>query len=129
MAKKKTKSKPNMGRLKQAVPPKTYETWVRMLKLLVPHGRTQRLAVVVAGMLQHAAHQGKRGGKITELLVDAEDDGPYGKSAAAVTRLVEGLFKDARVKWKRTSARGERYSIAEEAVREFFAWYNMPWEE
>ena len=32
----------------------TYEVWVSMLRKLVPDGRTHRLAVMLAGMLQYA---------------------------------------------------------------------------
>src|SRR6266478_3536549 len=32
----------------------TYKVWVRMLRELVPDGRTHRLAVMLAGMLQYA---------------------------------------------------------------------------
>ena len=32
-----------------------YSAWVRMLRELVPDGRTHRLAVVVAGMLQYGS--------------------------------------------------------------------------
>lgn len=38
------------------------------------------------------------------------------------------LFKDAKVRFERTSARGNRYSIAEDAYTEFIHWYDMPWE-
>ena len=37
-------------------------------------------------------------------------------------------LKDAKVKFKRTDRRGNRYSIAEEAVYQFFHWEDMPWE-
>ena len=33
----------------------TYEVWVRMLRELVPDGRTHRLSVMLAGMLHYAA--------------------------------------------------------------------------
>jgi hypothetical protein len=32
---------------------KTYSVWVEMLRTLVPEGRTHRLSVVIAGMLQY----------------------------------------------------------------------------
>jgi len=32
------------------------------------------------------------------------------------------------VNWKRTNARGESYSIAEESMEEFLRWNFMPWE-
>ena len=38
------------------------------------------------------------------------------------------LFKDAKVRFERTSARGAKYSLAEEAYEEFIHWFDMPWE-
>ena len=40
--------------LKQVVGARTYGVWTEMLKTLVPGGRTHRLSVVVAAMLQNA---------------------------------------------------------------------------
>ena len=41
--------------LRAVVGTETYEAWVRLLRKLVPDGRTHRLAVMVAGMLHYAA--------------------------------------------------------------------------
>ena len=43
--------------LKSLVGAKTYKVWVDMVQSLVPHGRTHRLAPLVAGMLHHALAQ------------------------------------------------------------------------
>jgi len=40
--------------IKDVVGSKIYNVWIEMLKRLVPHGRTHRLSVVVASMLQVA---------------------------------------------------------------------------
>ena len=40
--------------MKAVVGAKIYNVWLDMLKSLVPHGRTHRLSVMVAGMLQYA---------------------------------------------------------------------------
>ena len=124
----KTRRNPKSSALEQAVGKEVYRTWVSMLKKLVPYGRTHRLAVVVAAMLQHASMQGKRGEEIGALLADLEEDGEYGDTAKQALRLVQDLFKDAGVKWKRKSSRGEDYSVAAEAIREYIAWDNYPWE-
>lgn len=124
----KSKTK-NLTRLEDAVDKQVYETWISMLKELVPGGRTHRLAVVVASMLQYASRQNTRKGKaVAELLQAAEEDGDYGDTADSVAKLVEGLFKDAKVKSKRTSSRGQSYSIIDDAIEEFVAWHNRPWE-
>jgi hypothetical protein len=38
--------------VKSVVGTKAYNVWLDMLRCLVPHGRTHRLSVLVAGMLQ-----------------------------------------------------------------------------
>ena len=38
------------------------------------------------------------------------------------------LFKDAKVRFERTSARGTKYSLAEDSYEEFIHWFDMPWE-
>ena len=40
--------------LEEVVGKETYALWVDMLRSLVPDGRTHRLSVLVAGMLQYA---------------------------------------------------------------------------
>ena len=113
----------------------TYTVWVRMLKGLVPSGRTHRLSVVLAGMLQYAA------GVAEPDQEEAEDDSSLASSLIQATEASEPnevedlihdavvqLFKDAKVQFERTSARGTKYSIAEEAYAEFIHWYDMPWE-
>jgi hypothetical protein len=39
--------------LQDVVGEKAYSVWVEMLRTLVPEGRTHRLSVVIAGMLQY----------------------------------------------------------------------------
>ena len=38
------------------------------------------------------------------------------------------LFKDAKVRFERTNAHGDKYSLAEDSYEEFIHWFNMPWE-
>lgn len=114
--------------LESAVGKEVYRTWVSMLKKLVPQGRTHRLGVLVAAMLQFACCQGKKSKSLIALLSEADEDGEYGEAAADILRVVQTLFKDAGVKSKRRSARGEDYSVAEEAVQQYLAWHNYPWE-
>lgn len=42
--------------------------------------------------------------------------------------LLTHLFRAAKVSATRVSARGERYSIIDGALREFVTWEHMPWE-
>lgn len=110
----------------------TYKVWVQMLSELVPEGRTHRLALLVAGMLQYAA-------QVAE--VDEDSDDPLahafttmyeaydaGSVPKVIYRSAEQLFFDANVAYDRHSSRGTHYSILEEALEEFVRWHDMPWE-
>lgn len=124
-----------------------YRVWTDMLHCLVPQGRTHRLAPLVAAMLRFAAerafrkHRGRPPkGSLAEALVfaeefreggeDAEDLGttPPGPARALLSAGTVRLFRDAKVKHSRTSARGDRYSIVDAALEEYHRWFAMPWE-
>ncbi len=124
-----------MRSLQTVVGEATYEVWTTMLRRLVPGGRTHRIALVVAGMLQYA-----------ELVATDEPEGELATNSVArslrltselysldevrseIGDVTAQLFKDAGVSFVRTNARGEQYSIAEAAWSEFLRWYDMPWE-
>jgi hypothetical protein len=61
-------------------------------------------------------------------LISANETGDPSEIEDLIGDVVAQLFKDAGVEHKRVSARGQSYSIAEEAYNEFAAWFNMPWE-
>jgi hypothetical protein len=120
--------------LKTIVGQQVYTTWTKMLRALVPDGRTHRIAPMVAGMLQYAttvAYE-KYGGDPEDgsaaqaLLASEEFYDP--EQAVEVLELLEQLFQDAGVEYARVSSRGDRYSVIESAVYEFIHWYDMPWE-
>jgi len=123
----------NHRSLKPLVGEQTYAVWIEMLKQLVPQGRTHRLAVVIAGMLQYASqvaskksgNNPKEGSVEASLLFAGELD--EDESSAALAGIIEQLFQDAKVPHARTSRRGEGYSIIDESVREFIHWHDMPW--
>ena len=121
--------------LHDVVGPQTYAVWVDMLLSLVQNGRTHRLAPLIAGMLQHAAviadakvdeHQVE--GTAADTLRKAEEVDDPEEVNALLLGMIDRLFTDAGVSYRRTSARGEGYSIADEILYEYFHWYNMPWE-
>ncbi|MGB9701021.1 MAG: hypothetical protein ACPL5I_16735 [Thermodesulfobacteriota bacterium] len=120
--------------IRDIVGAKYYNAWMDMLKRLVPHGRTHRLSVVVAAMLQvtHQIALEKEGSnykakKLYEIFESAyEHEEEYG--LRPLLELTEGLFKDAKVHFKRVNRKGQSYSIAEEAVYQFLNWESMPWE-
>ncbi len=128
------KTKSEEAQLEQLVGEQVYAVWIDMLRRLVPDGRTHRLAPTIAAMLQYAAvialeKQDKRPkkGSAAYCLIEADEMGPD-EAEELLMPLVSKLFKDARVKYARTSASGEDYSIATETIREYVEWFNMPWE-
>jgi hypothetical protein len=120
--------------IKTVVGSKNYNVWVEMLKRLVPYGRTHRLCVVVAGMLQviHNIAQEKErsNAKAKELsaIFESAYDHDEESGIDPLLSITEQLFKDAGVRFKRVNSKGKGYSIAEEAVYEFLNWEAMPWE-
>src|SRR5512136_817673 len=121
--------------LQDVVGPEIYAIWVDMLRRLVPEGRTHRLSVLVAGMLQYAyliaaenQDDDVEGGSVAQALLDSGDGDDPEEVAEYLYDIVDQLFRDAKVKHKRTSARGEDYSIAESALEEYVSWFDMPWE-
>ncbi len=124
-----------------------YRVWADMLHCLVPEGRTHRLAPLVAGMLRFAAdrafrkHRGRPPkGSLAEALVigeelDEDEEGPLdlgttppGPARTLLSAATVRLFRDAKVKCIRTSARGGRYTIIDPAIAEYHRWFAMPWE-
>mgnify|MGYP006296632755 CR=1 FL=1 len=112
-----------------------YSTWVDMLHSLVPQGRTHRLAVLIAGMLQYAVdeiyekHNGKpQEDTLEHALIMASESYDVDGALEYVEEMLQKLFKDAGVGYERVSARDQEYSIAENALYEFINWYSMPWE-
>ena len=108
-----------------------YKHWIDVLKKLVPYGRTHRLSVVVAGMMQYAWHVADRKSssikenKVFSAIDAAYDDHYYSRG---LVKIIASIFEEAGVKSKRVSSRGVSYSIAEEAADEYSRWDNMPWE-
>jgi len=121
--------------LEEVVSKETYTLWVDMLRRLVPDGRTHRLSVLVAGMLQYAyliaaenQDDDAEESPVAQALLDSSELGDPEEVAEHLYDVVDRLFKDAGVRHKRTSAQGEDYSIAENALEEYVSWFDMPWE-
>jgi hypothetical protein len=111
----------------------TYQVWVDMLRILVPGGRTHRLAPMLAGMLRYAAEQCARKGErhrrscpLGDALKDLEEGDDDAMVVVAVA--VQRLFRDAGVPTKRVSRDSESYSVVDTALHEFQRWGEMPWE-
>lgn len=123
--------------LQDVVGKETYAIWLDMLRELVPDGRTHRLSVVVAGMLQYALskaleikhrHRNEEEHSVAMSLIDAEEAGYPEAIKESIHDVVDRLFKDAGVEYERVSKRGEQYSIADEIYNEVASWYDYPWD-
>lgn len=117
--------------LQDVVGVQTYSTWVEMLRLLVPDGRTHRLAPLVAGMLQYAtliANESEEENTAVNSLQRAAEAYDPDEANDLLLPIIARLFADASVSYQRTNARGQGYSIAEEICYEYVHWDDMPWE-
>lgn len=121
--------------LQDVVGKETYDVWADMLRELVPNGRTHRLSVVVAGMLEYAVdksmqikHRNEEEHSVAMSLIDATDTSDPDSIKELIHDVVDRLFKDAGVEYQRVSKRGEHYSIADEIYNEFSGWYDYPWD-
>jgi len=121
--------------LQTVVDEETYAVWPNMLQRLVPGGRTHRIALMVAGMLQYATLvareqvEGDLGANsVVQSLLSASEMYNVNEVRSEIGDVTAQLFKDAGVSFVRANARGEQYSIAEAAWSEFLRWYDMPWE-
>jgi hypothetical protein len=120
--------------IKDVVGSKNYSVWLGMLKRLVPSGRTHRLSVVAASMLQLAYELAKEreesNAKARQLssIFECAREHDEENGMEPLLKITEQLFKDAGVGFKRVNRKGQRYSIAEEAVYQFLNWDAMPWE-
>ena len=135
MGKKRVRTEKEEATLESVVGASTYGVWLEMLKVLVPGGRTHRLAPLVAGMLQYSAERADqrlraapREGSVAAALLNASEHEEDGTPAGHLGELVERLFRDAGVKSRRVDRRGERYSVVAAAIQEFVRWDSMPWE-
>lgn len=120
--------------IKDVVGSKTYSVWLAMLKRLVPYGRTHRLSVVVASMLQVsyeiAQEKEESDAKARKLssIFESANEHDEENGIQPLLKIAEQLFRDAGVGFKRVNRKGMGYSIAEGAVYQFLNWDAMPWE-
>jgi hypothetical protein len=105
-----------------------------MLSRLVPDGRTHRLSILLAAMLQHALTLAEEldedeleEDSVALSLINANEMDPDGIKDE-LHDVMTRLFKDAGVTFDRVSKRGEPYSIADQAYDEFLRWYDYPWD-
>lgn len=116
-------------KLRDCVDQQTYQVWVDMLRLLGPSGRTQRISVLVAGMLQYAYELSMKNDKdeIVEYMIAAFEGG-YEETQELLFPMVKSLFKDASLGWEKINSKGQKYNLIESALDQLFRWHDMPWE-
>lgn len=121
--------------LQDVVGEETYSVWVDMLRTLVPDGRTHRLSVVIAGMLQYTfevaeeiENRNEDEHSVAMSIIDAAESGNPDDIKELIHDLVARLFDDAGVAYERISKRGQHYSIADEVYNEFASWFDYPWD-
>lgn len=116
--------------LRVIVGDEVYDLWVKMLKHLMPAGRTHRLRVLVASMLAYAstlacadegADDEHSPGHPLLLASEGVDDE---EANTLLKPMLTQLFEDAGAPYERVNRQGERYSIIREATMEFCRWYN-----
>jgi hypothetical protein len=115
---------------------KPYSAFVRMLKEIGPDARTHRISVVIAAMLRFALSNlppDYEHGTLAQALVSLDQE-PHlateeSEEYELMFDLIDELCREAGMRNLRESARGESYSIAENAIAEYAAWYDMPWED
>lgn len=121
---------------KEIIGAQSYSTFLRMLKEIGPDARTHRIGVVIAAMLRFALSKLSpdcEDGTLAQALVTLDED-PYlaaeqSEEYDLVFDLIDELCREAGMSNLRESARGTPYSIAENTIAEYIAWYNMPWED
>jgi len=120
--------------LQDVIGKETYAVWVDMLRELVPDGRTHRLSVFLAGMLQYALTIAENldedeleEDSVALSLINANEMSPD-EIRDELHDVMKRLFTDAGVTFNRVSKGGESYSIADEAYNEFASWFDYPWD-
>ena len=89
--------------IKEVVGSKNYSVWLGMLKRLVPHGRTHRLSVVVASMLQVAyeiaQEREESNAKARQLssIFESASEHDEENGIEPLLKITEQVFKDAGV--------------------------------
>ena len=121
---------------KEIVGNKTYSIFLKLLKDVGTDARTHRISVVIAAMLRFAVNNlpdDFGDGTLCQALLTLEEE-PYLAAEQSdeyelILDLIDELCREAGMINLRESARGESYSIAESAIAEYTAWFNMPWED
>ena len=121
---------------KDIIGAQSYSAFLRVLKEIGPDARTHRISVVIAVMLRFALSKlppDCEDGTLAQALLTLDQE-PHlateeSEEFELLFDLIDELCREAGMRNLRESARGESYSIAENAIAEYAAWYDMPWED
>ena len=121
---------------KEIVGDQHFSSFLTLLKEIGPDARTHRISVVIASILRFAVNQLPpecEDGSIAQALLVLDEE-PYlaheqSDEYELVYDLIDSLCTEVGMQNERESSRGESYSIAENAILEYVAWYSMPWED
>ncbi len=121
---------------KDIIGTQSYSTLLQVLKRIGPDARTHRISVVIAAMLRFAlsklpddCDEGTLGHALITLDEEPHLAAEDSEECELVSDLIDKLCREAGMRNRRESARGESYSIVENVIAEYTAWYNMPWED
>ena len=121
---------------KEIVGDQHFSSFLTLLKEIGPDARSHRISVVIASILRFAVNQLPaecEDGSIAQALLKLDEEPYLAHEQSDVNEmvfdLVDGLCSEANMMNERESARGEDYSIAENVILEYTAWYNLPWED
>ena len=113
-----------------------FKSFLELLKNIGPDARTHRISVVIASILRFAVNQLPPDcdhGTLSQALITLDEE-PYlaheqSDEYKLVYDVIDKLCIESGMQNERESSRGESYSIAENVILEYAAWYNMPWED
>ncbi len=121
---------------KEIIGDQQFLSFLALLRNIGLEARTHRISVVIASILRFAVNQlppDCEDGSLAQALITLDEE-PYlaheqSDEYEMVFDLIDGLCNEGGMMNERKSARSEAYSIAENTVLEYVAWYNMPWED
>ncbi len=112
-----------------------FSTFLTLLREIGPDARSHRISVVIASILRFAVNRLPaecEDGSIAQALLSLDEEPHLAHEQSdeheMIFDLVDGLCSEANLMNQRESVRGEDYSIAENVIIEYAAWYDMPWE-
>ena len=125
--------KDKLDEFRQIIGEVSFGAFLKLLTEIGPDSRTHRISVIIAGILRFAT--GKitddyENGSVAEALAFLDEE-PHsgGEEYLRLKELIDQICQKAGMLNDRVTARGIKYSIADNAIAEYSRWYHMPWED